>query len=109
MKTFIRSKIINGIEYFYEITPYYDPEKKTVRQKSKYLGKKINGVIKKVREKKVNEVLSYGEFLPALKILSDYQLDEFLPNNLGKRTSSLSYCHRFVRLLRGLSLNHAQN
>jgi hypothetical protein len=39
MKTFIRPQIINGIEYYYEIIPYYDPEKKTVRQKSKYLGK----------------------------------------------------------------------
>lgn len=39
MKTFMRPEIINGIEYFYEITPCYDPGKKTVRQKSKYLGK----------------------------------------------------------------------
>jgi hypothetical protein len=45
-------------------------------------------VIKKVREKKVNEVFSYGEFLPALKILSDYQLDEFLANNLGKERAA---------------------
>jgi len=45
-------------------------------------------VIKKVRKKKVNEVLSYSEFLPALKILSDYQLDEFLANNLGKERAA---------------------
>jgi len=109
MKTFIRSKIINGIEYFYEITPYYDPEKKTVRQKSKYLGKKINGVIKKVREKKVNEVFSYGEFLPALKILSDYQLDEFLANTLGKEQADCVIAISLARLLRGLSLNHVED
>jgi hypothetical protein len=66
MKTFIRPKIINGIEYYYEITPYYDPEKKTVRQKSKYLGKK-QWRNKKGQRKKVKEVLSYSELLPALK------------------------------------------
>ena len=51
MKSFIRTKKINGQEYLYEITPYYDKEKKQIRQKSKYLGKNVNGVPVKVRAK----------------------------------------------------------
>ena len=34
MKSFTRIKKINGQEYLYEITPYYDKEKKQIRQKS---------------------------------------------------------------------------
>ena len=109
MKSFIRAKIINGIEYIYEVTPYYDTEKKIVRQKSKYLGKKIEGVVKKVREKKIKEVFSYGEFLPALKILSDYRLDEFLLKNLGKKQAESVIAISLARLLKSLSLNNIED
>ena len=51
MKSFIRVKKINGQEYLYEITPYYDKEKKQIRQKSKYLGKNVNGVPIRVRRR----------------------------------------------------------
>jgi transposase len=106
MKSFTRTKIINGIEYVYEITPYYDPQTKKVRQKSKYIGKKIEGVVKKVREKKVSSVFSYGELLPALKIISDYKLDNFLEKILGKKQAASVIAISLARLIKGLSLNH---
>lgn len=53
MKPFQRIKKINGNEYLYEITPYYDPVKKIIRQKSKYLGKNVNGVPFKVHSQGV--------------------------------------------------------
>ncbi len=31
MKTYLRKKTINGREYFYDMTPYWDSEKKKVR------------------------------------------------------------------------------
>ncbi len=67
MKSFTRIKKINGQEYLYEITPYYDKEKKQIRQKSKYLGKNVNGVPVRVRsqEKIPKKVLSHGEFMPS--------------------------------------------
>ena len=43
MKPFTRIKLIKGIEYVYEITPYYDPELKKTRQKSRYMGKYVEG------------------------------------------------------------------
>lgn len=36
---FIRTKIIHGSPYLYQITPYYDPVTGKQRQKSKYMGK----------------------------------------------------------------------
>ena len=42
MKPTQRIKLKNGIEYWYEETPYYDKEKKQIRHKSKYLGRNID-------------------------------------------------------------------
>ena len=80
MKSFTRVKKINGQEYLYEITPYYDKEKKKIRQKSKYLGKNVNGVPVKVRsvDQMPKKVLSHGEFVPLKKIAEDLELEEVL-------------------------------
>lgn len=87
MKSFIRSKKINGQEYLYEITPYYDKEKKQIRQKSKYLGKNVNGVPVKVRSKDQipKKVLSHGEFVPLNKIAKDLTLENILSSVLPSK------------------------
>jgi len=84
MKSFIRTKKINGQEYLYEITPYYDKEKKQIRQKSKYLGKNVNGVPVKVRAKDQipKKVLSHGEFILLKKIAEDLKLEKTLTDVL---------------------------
>ena len=43
MKPTRRIKVKNGIEYWYEETPYYDKEKKQIRHRSKYLGRNVGG------------------------------------------------------------------
>ena len=80
MKSFTRTKKINGQEYLYEITPYYDKEKKQIRQKSKYLGKNVNGVPVKVRfqDQMPKKVLSHGEFVPLKKITEDLEPENIL-------------------------------
>ncbi|MDF0591782.1 IS1634 family transposase, partial [Methanotrichaceae archaeon Mx] len=80
MKSFTRIKKINGHEYLYEITPYYDKEKKKIRQKSKYLGKNVNGVAVKVRsvDQIPKKVLSHGEFVPLKQIAEDLEMEKVL-------------------------------
>jgi len=87
MKSFTRIKKIKGQEYIYEITPYYNKEKKQIRQKSKYLGKNVNGVPVRVRSQGQipKKVLSHGEFVPFLKIAEDLQLEEILSDVLPKK------------------------
>ncbi|NOZ58310.1 MAG: hypothetical protein GXO66_01835 [Euryarchaeota archaeon] len=68
MKPFIRVKRIGGGEYLYEVTPYYDPVEKKIRQRSRYLGKNVGGVPVRVRSCGVMRVYSCGEFLPLLEI-----------------------------------------
>jgi hypothetical protein len=84
MKSFTRIKKINGQEYLYEITPYYDKEKKQIRQKSKYLGKNVNGVPVKVRsqDQMPRKVLSHGEFVPLKKIADELKLEKVLSDVL---------------------------
>lgn len=106
MKSFKRTKIINGIEYVYEITPYYDAETKKVRQKSTYIGKDQDGTVKKVREKKVQDVFSFGEFLPVQKVISQYKLQQFLAKELGKKQAEAVIALSLGRLFKGLSLNN---
>lgn len=102
MKSFTRVKKINGQEYLYEITPYYDKEKKQIRQKSKYLGKNVNGVPVRVhsQDQIPKKVLSHGEFLPLLKIVKDLELEEILSRVVSNKevwpvlTLAMSYVTR---------------
>src|SRR5512136_395634 len=87
MRSFTRVKKINGQEYLYEITPYYDREKKQIRQKSKYLGKNVNGVPIRVRSQDQipKKVVSHGEFIPLLKIVGDLELEKILSGVLPSK------------------------
>jgi len=79
MKSFVRTKVINGKEYLYEITPYYDPGSGKWRQKTKYLGKNIDGgPVKKDRRGKTGHVYDFGEYLPAYWAVREYRILESL-------------------------------
>jgi transposase len=89
MKSTIRIKKINGKEYWYEDTPYYDKERKQIRHTSKYLGKNIGGKPVKVRQELIDNPKSlmdtsprrsfnYGELLPLLDIIKELHIDGYL-------------------------------
>ncbi|PWR75137.1 hypothetical protein ACKUB1_06235 [Methanospirillum stamsii] len=84
MKTTTRVKKINGHEYLYEITYYYDKESRRTRQKSRYLGKNVDGQPVRVREKaKTPErVYAYGEFIPYLQAVKNLRIQEILGSHL---------------------------
>ncbi|HWQ65875.1 MAG TPA: hypothetical protein VN372_03275, partial [Methanospirillum sp.] len=84
MKTTTRVKTINGHEYLYEITYYYDKETRRTRQKSRYLGKNVDGKPVRVREKAKNpeRVFSYGELIPYLTAIRTLRLDELIGSHL---------------------------
>ena len=79
MKSFIRKKKIKGHEYLYEITPYYDPDIGKWRQKTKYLGKNIDGEpVKKDRGGKVGQIYEFGEYIPAYWAVKTHKIIEAL-------------------------------
>ena len=92
MKTTTRVKKINGHEYLYEITYYYDKETRRTRQKSKYLGKYVDGKPVRVREKAKSpeKVYAYGEFIPSLNAISTLGLKETLEAHLTEHETRVS-------------------
>jgi len=106
MKPFIRIKVINGKEYLYEITPYYDPESKRIRHKSKYLGKNINGKPVKVRQKLPVRAYSYGEFLPFIKIIEEFKIAEILGEYLNDIETQTVLAIALNRVTHPLALKH---
>jgi transposase len=108
MKTVIRTKKINGIDYLYEITYYYDKESKRTRQHSRYLGKAIDGKPVKVREIAgiPKMALSYGEFLPCLATGEEYDLERRLGYYLSREEVQAILTLTYNRVLRPLAMTH---
>jgi transposase len=84
MKPFNRIKKINGIDYLYRITPYYDPVTKTTKQRSQYLGKLVDGEAVKVRKPLVRTSFDYGVLLPSWKVIVEMEMLDML-NRLFSR------------------------
>ena len=73
MKSFQRIKIVHVKPYLYEITPYYDREKKKIRQRSRYIAPMNDG--KPV--KKYAVTYTYGDLLLVIMAARDLNLPEF--------------------------------
>lgn len=79
MKPFVRTKIIKGKEYLYEVTPYFDQETGKWRQKTKYLGKNIEGEpVRKERAGKSGQIFDFGEYIPAYWVIKEFKVVEAL-------------------------------
>lgn len=85
MRTVVRTKTINGTDYLYEITYYYDKTSKRTRQHSRYLGKAVDGHPVRVREIAgiPKTALNYGEFLPCFAASEAYDLEHRLARYLS--------------------------
>lgn len=75
MKPIRRIKKVDGREYWYEETPYYDPVSKQTRYKnSKYLGRNIDGKPVRVRDapKEVQAQIRKNARTPAIRSTYDH-------------------------------------
>ena len=117
MKSTLRIKKINGIEYWYEDIPYYDKEKKQIRHKSKYVGRNINGKPVRVRDalnssaeispdetsspssKPIN-AYNYGEFLPLQKIVDELKIEEYLGDLFNEKDRNMILAMALNRVIR---------
>jgi transposase len=80
MKSFQRIKIVHGKPYLYEITPYYDRERKKIRQKSKYIAPIMDG---KTVERYA-ATYTYGDLLPVIRAARDLKLPDILKKIAGE-------------------------
>ena len=84
--SFIRYKKFGNIEYAYEITAYWDSEKKKSRQHSKYLGIVVDKeakIFKKKEKKQLEE-----------KLILDFG-DTFILNEFMKKTNMRLFLQSF--------------
>ena len=111
MKSFTRVKKIHGQDYLYEITPSYDPTTKKIKQKSRYLGKNVNGIAVKVLSQGAppKKILSYGEFLPLNKILIDLNLEHTLRELFSEKETWSILAIAFNHLVHPRAIVHIQS
>jgi len=122
MKPTRRIKVKNGIEYWYEETPYYDKEKKQIRHRSKYLGRNVDGQpvrmrsapseIKEKTKKKAAEVKStfdYGSILVLQSIMKELNLDRYLENLLPPTEASMIRALAFNRIIRPTAMKNVDS
>lgn len=89
MKPFVRIKKIKGNEYLYEITPFFDEETGKWKQKSRYLGKNVDGEpVRKGRIPNTSQVYDLGQYIPAHWAIKEYKFIEallccFAPEEVG--------------------------
>lgn len=90
MSYFVEKKVAKSI-YIYEVTSYWDKEKKQPRQKRKYLGKKDpqSGEIKEKREKIPKLSKDYGHIYLLQKIAEHSGLIQTLKESFPKDFSTL--------------------
>jgi hypothetical protein len=79
VKPFIRTKVIKGNEYLYEITPFLDPDSGKWKQKTRYLGKNVNGEpVRRDKPGKPGQIFDLGQYIPAYWAVREYQISEVL-------------------------------
>ncbi|VVB63302.1 Transposase DDE domain protein [uncultured archaeon] len=117
-----RIKKKNGIEYWYEETPYYDTEKKQIRHHSKYLGRNINGQpvrmrsapaeVKEMTKKKSASIKSsfdYGPILVLQSIMNELNIDRYLSALLPPSEVSMVRALAFNRIIRPTAMKNVSS
>ncbi len=109
---FVRYQKYGKQEYAYEITSYWDREKKRCRQKTKYLGvvvDKKNGVFEKRLQKRYAEklILDFGDSHFVNQLLSKSGYIDLLGKVFGDLTDTLLALITY-RLCHNAAMKHAQ-
>lgn len=105
--SFIRYKTKGDKTYAYEITSFYDKEKKSPRQKSKYLGVVNEG---KIERKRANSsphmTFDYGNVAVVLKIAEELKLKQTLVEIYGEHTANIMIALAANKLIQDTSLSN---
>jgi transposase len=117
-----RIKVKNGIEYWYEETPYYDKEKKQIRHRSKYLGRNVDGKpvrmrsatddVKEKTKKKTVAIKSsfdYGSIFVLQSIMEELNLDRYLGVLLPPPEVSMVRALAFNRIVRPTAMKNVDS
>ncbi len=83
-------KVVNGVTYVYERTPYYDPAIKNTKYHYKYAGRETGGEVKRVRSVLPGRSLVYGHFIPVSSVVESLGMKDILNRHLtGEETNKV--------------------
>jgi len=97
--------MINGREYFYEMTPYWDREKRKIRYHSKYMGVQKENGIEKIRTHLPRNVFVYGPFIPVLRIIRELGIESILDSLFRKEDRNAILALAAARAIRSLPMD----
>lgn len=105
--SFIRYKTKGDKTYAYEITAFYDKEKKTPRQKSKYLGVVNEGNIERKRASSSPQMtFDYGNIAVALRISEEVGLKKILSTIYGDQFTNIILSLAANKLIQDTSMSN---
>ena len=73
---------MKGKTYVYERVPYYNPKIRNTSYHYRYVGRKGNGEIRKIRSALPRRSLIRGPFIPIMKIVKEMSIEETLEKYL---------------------------
>jgi transposase len=112
---FIRTKIIHGSPYLYQITPYYDPVTGKQRQKSKYMGKAeptdSESIAKKNSDQppKLKHIVDFGDAYLFGSLIAELNLKKILLKCFPEETVHFILLLVGHRLLSGKPFSYTES
>ena len=80
-------KVVKGKTYVYERVPYYNPKIRNTSYHYRYVGRKDDGGIRKIRSILPRRSLIHGPFIPIMKIVNDLGIVDILKKHLTEAES----------------------
>ena len=80
-------KVVKGKTYVYERVPYYNPKIRNAGYHYRYVGRKDDGGIRKIRSVSPRRSLIYRPFIPIMNIVNDLGIADMLKKHLTESES----------------------
>ena len=97
-------KVVKGKTYVYERIPYYNPRIRNTSYHYRYVGRKDDGGIRKIRSVLPRRSLIHGPFIPIMKIIDDMGIEEMLKKHLTESESREIIAIAVSKIVRPLPL-----
>ncbi len=97
-------KVVKGKIYVYERIPYYNPKIRNTSYHYRYVGRKDDGGIRKIRSVLPKRSLIHGPFIPIMKIVRDIGIEEMLEKHITEMESREIIAIAVSKIVRPLPL-----
>ena len=97
-------KVVKGKTYVYERIPYYNPKIRNTSYHYRYVGRRDDGGIRKIRSVLPKRSLIHGPFIPIINIVREMGIEEMLKKHLTQTESMEIIAIAVSKIVRPLPL-----